>query len=312
MVRAPKYFLIVLGLLAPACSNGAASRLSGAIERPADSATRGSQAGELELRLLEYNDARALLSLENHTDHSVYPAYTPTIRRRPAILEYRFERKVAGGVAVEELSTQRFDRLQPWSPVLPGTAVIFQASCPPAERSSVRVLVLYLESAETVRMANGIFKDPKTLEQKVLRRDRELKAIRSEWFELPAGGEVSLPNDSRLPAVNELPGPGEQDVIENELAVFEFLRDMYSSPRPETYGRLRKASGEGYCGYKFSCTISPDGEHYEVVAVPFRYGETGVLSFFGDEVGPIRAADKQGAPATATDPSAFDSLSRWR
>lgn len=64
------------------------------------------------------------------------------------------------------------------------------------------------------------------------------------------------------------------------------------------------ATGEKY-GYVFSITLvtySPkQATGFRVSAVPRRYGRTGRRSFYLDESGVIRGADRQGAPANADD-----------
>ena len=53
-------------------------------------------------------------------------------------------------------------------------------------------------------------------------------------------------------------------------------------------------------GYKFELTVT--GDKFEVSAVPVEYGKSGNLSFFNDSTGILRAADHNGAAATASDP----------
>jgi hypothetical protein len=55
-------------------------------------------------------------------------------------------------------------------------------------------------------------------------------------------------------------------------------------------------------GYRFDIRIKPGG--FQVTAVPEKFGVTGTRSFYLDETNVIRAADKKGAPATASDPEA--------
>jgi hypothetical protein len=65
------------------------------------------------------------------------------------------------------------------------------------------------------------------------------------------------------------------------------------------------ASGEKY-GYLFSLTAIPaspgHAARFQVSAVPRHYPKTGKRSFYLDESGVLRGADRQGAPATADDP----------
>lgn len=53
-------------------------------------------------------------------------------------------------------------------------------------------------------------------------------------------------------------------------------------------------------GYKFDVTVS--GDKFEVSAVPAEYGKTGTRSFFIDHTFVLRGADRNGAPATSSDP----------
>jgi len=64
-------------------------------------------------------------------------------------------------------------------------------------------------------------------------------------------------------------------------------------------------TGEKY-GYSFSITTVPwspgHSAVFQVSAVPQRYGKSGKRSFYIDEMGVIRGADRGGAPASADDP----------
>lgn len=53
--------------------------------------------------------------------------------------------------------------------------------------------------------------------------------------------------------------------------------------------------------YRFEFKLKPNAKGYEATATPIKYGRLGRLSFFIDESGQMRAADKQGAPATMAD-----------
>ena len=59
-------------------------------------------------------------------------------------------------------------------------------------------------------------------------------------------------------------------------------------------------------GYTASFTVTPstptEPPHFTVSIVPTQYGRTGVRSFFIDETGVLRGADKNGLPAGPTDP----------
>jgi hypothetical protein len=53
-------------------------------------------------------------------------------------------------------------------------------------------------------------------------------------------------------------------------------------------------------GYRFEVQVRPGG--FQATAVPEKFGVTGTRSFYLDETNVLHAADKKGAPATASDP----------
>jgi len=53
-------------------------------------------------------------------------------------------------------------------------------------------------------------------------------------------------------------------------------------------------------GYKFEVNVTAHG--YEATASPERYGISGKRSFYVDEQNVMRGADRNGSPATASDP----------
>lgn len=76
-------------------------------------------------------------------------------------------------------------------------------------------------------------------------------------------------------------------------------------------GLIDPALATGYKHfYSFAITAQPssDGSRssFTVRAVPTRYGKTGKLSFYVDILGEIHGADKNGAPASASDPIVGD------
>ncbi len=66
------------------------------------------------------------------------------------------------------------------------------------------------------------------------------------------------------------------------------------------------ASGSNH-GYNFTCTIvnatATTPASFKISAVPINYGVSGIRSFYIDESGVIRGADKNGAPADENDPA---------
>src|SRR5262249_33315239 len=127
------------------------------------------------------------------------------------------------------LFVEPFDAFPGWHQMAPQTSVVFRAFCPRKKKGQFRVVVNYLENADTAEIANTALHDPKTFQAKIARRNQELKEVRSEWFSLPVEKEITLMSDFTRRAVNELPGPGEQDVIENESAVIGLLMTGFGS-----------------------------------------------------------------------------------
>jgi hypothetical protein len=73
------------------------------------------------------------------------------------------------------------------------------------------------------------------------------------------------------------------------------------------FGLIRKRLASGFLhGYIFTCTIVPQTNStpasFKISAVPASYGTSGIRSFFIDESGVLRGADKNGAPANEDDP----------
>jgi hypothetical protein len=58
--------------------------------------------------------------------------------------------------------------------------------------------------------------------------------------------------------------------------------------------------------YRYELKLKGSGAGFEATATPARYGRQGRLSFFIDESGKLRRADKSGEPATAKDEAAPD------
>ncbi|MBK6429154.1 MAG: hypothetical protein IPF82_24085 [Blastocatellia bacterium] len=65
----------------------------------------------------------------------------------------------------------------------------------------------------------------------------------------------------------------------------------------EEYAAAKRAE----IGYKVDLGLSDDKSHFWISATPLEYGQTGVRSFYVDEELVVRAADRQGAPATSDD-----------
>lgn len=65
-------------------------------------------------------------------------------------------------------------------------------------------------------------------------------------------------------------------------------------------GMVNDPSQGKLTGYKFEVRVSSHG--FEATATPERYGTSGKRSFYTDEQLVMRAADKRGEPASASDP----------
>jgi hypothetical protein len=111
---------------------------------------------------------------------------------------------------------------------------------------------------------------------------------------------------SRLIAVNEVVAMSRLQSILNEennrqvgvkkyIPLNELGKSDGSIPQP----------GQVVNGYRFDVRIKGDGERFEAIAVPAEYNKTGRQSFYVDESGKIRAADKGGAESTSNDPELF-------
>ncbi|MGH9870975.1 MAG: hypothetical protein ACRD9S_00640 [Pyrinomonadaceae bacterium] len=108
-----------------------------------------------------------------------------------------------------------------------------------------------------------------------------------------------------------------QTIRQNEAGTIKSLRTLFkaettykSTTGNGDYGTLEElrkarmidrvlAESHRY-GYLFSI-ISEKPSSFEITAVPRTYGRTGRRSFYMDETGVIRAADKNGDEATAAD-----------
>jgi len=102
----------------------------------------------------------------------------------------------------------------------------------------------------------------------------------------------------------------------NETAVLVRLRSLVVAEQrcmQETaeYGSLEKLIQQGYLrdpsegklsGYRFDIRVTEGG--FEITAVPNNYGVTGTRSFYVDQTNVVRASDKKGEPANASDPEA--------
>jgi hypothetical protein len=131
--------------------------------------------------------------------------------------------------------------------------------------------------------------------------------------------------ETRPPVIVRLTPRQQRKLIKyNEAGAISSLRTLFSAEATYQatagngeYGTIEElgkeklidyvlAEGHRY-GYRFRLRrekISPESPaSLEIVAVPQTYGRTGRRSFYLDETGVIRAADKNGAEASPTDVS---------
>ncbi|MEK6289508.1 MAG: hypothetical protein AABO57_27655 [Acidobacteriota bacterium] len=112
--------------------------------------------------------------------------------------------------------------------------------------------------------------------------------------------------------------PAEQSVMvtaANETAAMARLRAIaaaearYQVETGGEYGTLPQLIEKRYVndpasgkltGYRFEVQVKRGG--FQATAVPEKFGITGKRSFYIDETNIAHAADKRGAPATASDP----------
>ena len=112
--------------------------------------------------------------------------------------------------------------------------------------------------------------------------------------------------------------PAEQSVmvtVANETAAMARLRaiaaaeERYQVESGGEYGTLDQLIQKRYVndpssgkliGYRFEVQVRQGG--FQVTAVPEKAGISGKRSFYVDETNVVHAADRRGAPATASDP----------
>lgn len=134
-------------------------------------------------------------------------------------------------------------------------------------------------------------------------------------------GKIKLPDQSGKPAdgadkngVGQVP----MALAANEIAAMARLRSIttaemaYYAQDGGKYATLDELVQSGLLndpsrgqlrGYKFEVRVKPNG--FEATAVPENFGVTGRRSFYVDETGVMRAAERGGAAATASDPEVY-------
>jgi len=128
--------------------------------------------------------------------------------------------------------------------------------------------------------------------------------------------EVHIPKNLVLMAVAGISGEmSPPPMVQNErMAIGMMYRIVYAeqdykkSKGNGSYGTLEQLIAVDLIpkeviensGYKFTLTIN--GDQFELTTVPSEYGKSGTQSFFLDQTGVLRGGDRNGAPASASDP----------
>ena len=80
------------------------------------------------------------------------------------------------------------------------------------------------------------------------------------------------------------------------------LEQLYTVNLIDQYLKTGKFGGYNFIVVKRDLVQGASPAFFYAAATPDRYNLTGIRSFYVDEIGVIRGADKQGAPATVDDP----------
>ena len=282
----------------------------------------------VDLRVREYSNDGALLTLENNTSRPIWVVYQPVmLTRAPARLVYHVEQMLQAGLPPRALSVELFDAWPGCHAVPSKASVLFRAFPPPRKRGQFRVVVAFLEKPETATLWDNALGNPETFHSVIERRDRELKETRSEWMKLPVAGTRKLVGAPTRIAVNEpdLENPDDA-LLNNERALITLIVSAYLSGETDYFyrdGRGTFATSEEltrrgwifrdvdyYMSYRIDLTLGPDRKSYAVDAVPLEYGKTGIFSFHMRQDGVIRAADNNGERAPASSPD-ITTNNRW-
>ena len=157
------------------------------------------------------------------------------------------------------------------------------------------------------------------LMQQLRQVDRELpEALQAQIL---AAGSASIPG---LIATSFLSDSVRGQTTTNEQAALFSLRQIaaaekaYAAKNQGHYGGLDEIAktklAEGdlaklkqeHSGYRFEVKLKSKAAGFEATATPAKYGRHGRTSFFVDESGKIRRADKNGQPATAEDEAVLE------
>ena len=133
-------------------------------------------------------------------------------------------------------------------------------------------------------------------------------------------GKIKLPEQSGKPADGDKTRAGQvpQVIAANEIAAQARLRSIttaemaYYMQDGTKYGTLDELVQSGFLndpsrgnlrGYRFDVRVKDFS--FEATAVPENFGVTGRRSFYVDDTGVMRAVERGGAAATASDPEVY-------
>ena len=112
-------------------------------------------------------------------------------------------------------------------------------------------------------------------------------------------------------AVNSIIAANERAAISNLRAIHSSQNAFQSTTGNGSYGSLKQLGESGVLppnlaqgvsgSYRFEI-ITANNQTFEAMASPIEYGRTGRRSFFVNESGIVRGADKNGAAANVNDP----------
>jgi hypothetical protein len=126
-------------------------------------------------------------------------------------------------------------------------------------------------------------------------------------------GSAPLPNPNDLnPALPTANAAAREKVIIGQLRNVKNSEDLYYGDKSR-YGTVQELIAAEKLnrditglGYDITITVTKEGQGYELVARPRVYPANGQRSFFLDETGVLRGANKTGGPASASDPPLQD------
>ena len=107
---------------------------------------------------------------------------------------------------------------------------------------------------------------------------------------------------------NQPPMAANEAIAKSALRMIVSAETAFQADKGKgSFGSLEQLAEQGLVfkdfldkhGYKIELVVS--GTRFEATAVPLEYGKTGVMSFFIDESGVLRGADRGGAPASLAD-----------